>query len=415
MRCGFARIPLWREEDGPQELLGFRERLGKPSEGVHDVPQINTMVLGKKIGRFFGEWPAVAVISLDLCLLDHNWQKELRYKIKDRFGCESIIACTHTHAAPATAHTTFANVKEHFLGCLSGRVFECLQQAVNNLAPLEKVFLATTKYYGNVIMNRTFVDSAGFMHKGLNPNTPARVFGSGEDALPLDRDLNILRFEIEGGESVVMINFGCHPNVQRWKNLHISQDFPGALADFMERTTDMKAMFLNGVSGDVRPAIGDESWEAVEAFGAIMGGQVLSALQHETRVISDPTPWFSTVGFRVPLTDGATITAEMSCLAIGDISILTIPGEVYSSLGLQIKNGFEPRPIIVSYANGHLGYIPDRRCFEENHPYDIALGTWRGDGLYIPGYGTPTVEPKPEIGEIVVKTARELLTGMKGE
>ncbi len=73
--------------------------------------------------------------------------------------------------------------------------------------------------------------------------------------------------------------------------------------------------------------------------------------------------------------------------------------------------------MIWSYGQGHVGYIPDRAVFERRHPNDTALGTWDGvnaDGTprkstYLPGYGTPTIEPMPEIGDIVVGAARELI------
>lgn len=406
MECGFGRLPLWIEKDGLQTLLGFQDRQGL-CEGVHDVPQISILVLSQ-------EALSVAIVSLDLCLLDHKWQRDFRSTIKKEFGMESIIACTHTHHAPAAAHTTFTKVDEVFLQALPHRIIACLREAKNNQEEVEDVSVASIKHYGNIIMNRTYVDALGYMHKQIRSDTPARIFGIGDDTLPLDRDLNVMYFD---PADVAIVNFGCHPNVMRWKNRLMSSDFAGALVDYLEDAmVGWKAMFLNGVAGDARPAIGGESFDAVEAFGAIMGGQAFNAMWHHSRSIPDLTLRFNECTFEIPFTDGTTVEAEMSCLAIGDIPILTIPGELYSSLGLQIKDGFEPRPIIVGYANGHLGYIPDRRCFEENHPYDTALGTWRRDGgLYLPGYGTPTVEPKPEIGDIVVKTARKLLTGMKGE
>jgi hypothetical protein len=49
----------------------------------------------------------------------------------------------------------------------------------------------------------------------------------------------------------------------------------------------------------------------------------------------------------------------MQALRVGDFLLLTIPGEPMVEYGFQIEKAIADRaiPIVIGYANGHLGYI----------------------------------------------------------
>ena len=66
----------------------------------------------------------------------------------------------------------------------------------------------------------------------------------------VDERVNVLRFDREGGETVVLANMGCHPDVVGG-NL-ISGDWPTLFRHQLERSLpNVKAMFFNGAQGDV--------------------------------------------------------------------------------------------------------------------------------------------------------------------
>jgi hypothetical protein len=62
--------------------------------------------------------------------------------------------------------------------------------------------------------------------------------------------VNVLRFDREGGETIVLANMGCHPDVVGGSL--ISGDWPTLFRHQMERSLpNVKAMFFNGAQGDV--------------------------------------------------------------------------------------------------------------------------------------------------------------------
>lgn len=406
--AGFSRIPLFEESDGPQELAGYAERK-QPYQGVHDPLFINTLFLKNQIGHSVPT--SVALIVLDTCLVDHNWQTELRNELS-RNGIQSIITCTHTHAAPSTIHMSLHRTNKEYLAMVRKRILVSLASAQIQLRPVEKISVFQTTLRSNVIMNRTLVGGkVGFLHKRLNLETPAQVFRK------IDPDLNIILIEQSAKDDCpqqgfLLVNLGCHSNVMERNNRAISRDFPGALTDFLESYFPKKitAVFINGAAGDVRPAVWESSWKTLRAIGAVFGGEVLAAMEEKPTALYKGriSLAFRDTAISIPYTDGSTTNATLSCLWIENQPILTIPGEIYHSLSLRIKDGFTSRPILIGFANGNIGYIPDRRCFEERHPDDTALRTW-SQNMYLKGYGNPTTEPSPDIDTLIVEESRKIL------
>jgi len=98
-----------------------------------------------------------------------------------------------------------------------------------------------------------------------------------------------------------------------------------------------------------------------------------------------------------------TITAEIMVIALGDVALVLLPGEVFVEYGLAIKAHAAPRPVItLAYANGTPGYIPHRSAYAEGG-YEVA------DAYRY--YGTPACFA-PEAGEAVVAAACALLDAL---
>jgi neutral ceramidase len=60
------------------------------------------------------------------------------------------------------------------------------------------------------------------------------------------------------------------------------------------------------------------------------------------------------------------LTAELQALKIGPYLLLTMPGEPMVEYGFKLERAIADRaiPIIVGYANGHLGYIATADAYE---------------------------------------------------
>lgn len=92
-----------------------------------------------------------------------------------------------------------------------------------------------------------------------------------------------------------------------------------------------------------------------------------------------------------------TQPAEVQVIAIDEVSFASIPAEYFVQLGLKIKEQSYPHhSIVVSHANGMVGYIPHREAF------------LRG------GYETTFSDHSrqaPEAGDMLADTAINLIKG----
>lgn len=61
-----------------------------------------------------------------------------------------------------------------------------------------------------------------------------------------------------------------------------------------------------------------------------------------------------------------TISTEVQGFGVGDSTMVTIGGELFSDLGIEIRNGTKAKQTwIMGYANDRIGYIPSIEAFEE--------------------------------------------------
>ncbi len=92
--------------------------------------------------------------------------------------------------------------------------------------------------------------------------------------------------------------------------------------------------------------------------------------------------------------------AEVMVIALGDVSLVLLPGESFVEFGLEIKERSGPRRVVtLAYANGRPGYIPHRSAY--------PAGGYEVDEAYR-YYGYPACFI-PEAGEAIVATALDLL------
>jgi neutral ceramidase len=96
----------------------------------------------------------------------------------------------------------------------------------------------------------------------------------------------------------------------------------------------------------------------------------------------------------------AAVDAEVMAIALGDVSLVLLPGEMFVEYGLAIKERAAPRTVVtLAYANGRPGYIPHRSAYPEGG-YEVAEAY-----RY---YGYPACFA-PEAGEALVDAAVDLL------
>jgi hypothetical protein len=180
----------------------------------------------------------------------------------------------------------------------------------------------------------------------------------------------------------------CHPCFFTWGDKgsrpypngypKMSADFPGEAQSFVEMCYAGKtsSLFLQGCAGDIRPNLPGYPYRCadeadIQWAGRDLGGAVVRTLsrsvtreQLRTRAEYYSLRVASTV-VSLPGKQGR-IDAELMAMKIGPYLLLTIPGEPMVEYGFKLEKAIADRaiPIIVGYANGHVGYIATTDAYE---------------------------------------------------
>src|SRR5207245_780368 len=143
--------------------------------------------------------------------------------------------------------------------------------------------------------------------------------------------------------------------------------------NFVEKVYNQQttALFLQGCAGDIRPNLpgfpyrcGDEA--DIRWIGRNLGCAVVRAADRRgireelaKRPTIYPIKCASTTVTLPAAKEGATVRCELQALKVGPFLFLTMPGEPMAEYGLRIEKAIADRaiPIVVGYANGHIGYI----------------------------------------------------------
>lgn len=338
----------------------------------------------------------LVLVALDLVYVASEWTTPLRLRIADRLRSNAanvLVAGTHTHSGPAVFHSTLV---EH-----------------ERLAAYEQQLGA--------IVVETVDDAHAQMHPvGLAVGS-ARVTGVGanrrEAAGDVDDAVRVLVARSSAGRCAgVLAVFGCHPTVLSAANLRYSRDLFGAAVDAAEAALDAPVVLFNGAAADVstRFVRREQSAAEVARLGRVLGDGIAAAaasaaaiatvplrarvavvpvaarrfpsaedaqrlvagaatqLQHtkdsgasaaEVRRVASRFEgamaqlFLATHGGAVALIGRPPESALIQLLQIGGCDVLAVPGELFSSVGQQIRAARSRPAMLVGYANDYLGYF----------------------------------------------------------
>ena len=412
LKVGFSRVDV-------TPMMGidisgyFKKRL---AEGVLDPLYANTVAFR------LGDECAV-MICIDNCGIKQAQLLAYRKRIAEKLNVptESVfISCTHTHTGPSVnIADELADKYKMFLG---DKLEEGASLAYDDLKN------AIMGYgIGNapgIAFVRRFRMKDGSIRTNPGVDNPDIVAPIGD----VDERVNVLRFDREGADSVVIVNFGCHPDVVGG-NL-ISADWPGFVRATVEKTIDnVKCVFFNGAEGDinhvnVHPTGGflndmfmdfddvARGYGHARYMGRVVAAGVLQAYDKvkyvevdSLRAVNvkmdvpsnkpdekdlpeayrikemhesgrdDELPYkgmmLTTVvaeALRMVRLENAPETFDMtlSGIKLGPVAIVGIPGEPFLGIGRGIKEteGFE-LIMPICCANGYEGYFPMKDSYDE--------------------------------------------------
>ena len=407
------------------------------------------------------------MITLDNLGMSKDYITPWRNMISDKTGIPAdaiFIHSTHTHQAPLLS-------KGKSNSSLSDNLSDSDIQLINQYADLLEVKLCevsaaaladlTPARMGirvgeakNIAFVRRFRMTDGSVRTNPGVNNPDIVAPIGD----VDERVNVVRFDREGATTVVLANFGNHPDVIGGEL--ISADWPAMTRRMVEKCIDnTSCIFFNGAQGDVNhinvhPNPGDDNdmemqfdccargYGHVRHMARVMTGAIMSVYDkvewlENTRVRfvqkevdfpankADPKdlplahkyndlhlsgrddliPYEGMMLTTVVAEAGRMVRLEnapdnfpllFSAVAIGDVAFFGLPGEPFTAIGRGIKEAEGWKLVLPCCStNTRDGYFPMIDSYNEG------------------GYEARSSPFKAGVGERIIKVALEILNELR--
>jgi len=331
----------------------------RPAAGLRDPIRARALVLAAGEVRLL--WLAVDLVGVDPSLL-----VDLRARLarQGRGYTGLIVSASHTHSGPG------AYSGSELLGFV----------ALDRLAPAVRasVLDALEAAAG------TAAAAAGPAHVGWGRTEVDGVTRSRLRA-PLDPELLVLKVTRPDGAPVAAVwSYAIHGTMLGPRNALLSGDVMAAASLAIERRLGVPALFVNGAVGDVSPAghgaaamaqIGDRlaegarrAWEAAKA----QADHRLAVVVRRLRLPPPALRLRNCLGVAVPralaipVGDALPRAAEVVAARIGPGAVVTVPGELETRLGREIKAagaGAFASVMVAGLSNDYVGYLLTREGY----------------------------------------------------
>ena len=402
----------------------------------------------------------VVLISVDCIGIDADQGKAYRKAIQQETGIpwdQIFLSATHTHTGPLLAPTDAfeADVDRitRYAAFLGERLIDVVKLAVADLKPAKMGFIVGQAPERVAYIRRyKMKDGSTWTCPPINdPNIDHPI---GE----LDQRVNVLRFDREGCESIVLFNYGLHADTINSDML--SPDWPGWMRRTVEKALDgTKCICFVGAEGDVGsthvfPSGGDmndteisfdnemKSPGMARFVGRALAGTILQVYDKVEYVPVDQIRLLNrTIQVAANLPEAAdlprahlykelhdagrdadipytameltTVVAEairmcnlengpaffdldLTGLQIGPVALIGIPGEPFTDIGVQIKDTEGWSMILpCCLTNGNEGYFPMLSAYNEG------------------GYEARTSQYKGGVAEAIIAGGKALLEELK--
>jgi hypothetical protein len=368
----------------------------------------------------------VALVACDVLMIERDIMDRAARRIEQASGVpfdRILINATHTHHAPTTVTVHGYDRDEPFTRQVEEKIVQAAEKATRRLAP--SAFLFRLGEESSVGRNSRLLLRDGTIYwTGLHDDA-VRPTG------PFDPELPVLAFRRrDGGLEAVLFNHSTH-TIGTQKPGVRSPAFYGLAAQELEKERGGTFLFFEGASGSthnldltgveatlrIRTAVAaaldaarerpvdrvdgirKEITVRVRHFREEDDDRAVSA--YCTKRIKDSAAARSVIetfrAMRRKLADrqGQPRKTWVQAVRIGDIALVGVPGEFFTSLGEEIKRRSPFRyTYVFELANDYIGYIPDRPGFERG-----GYQVWTGLHSFL----------EPGTGEQIVAEAVELL------
>lgn len=416
LKVGFSRIAI-NPPIGANLRGYFHQRL---NEAILDDLEINTVAVEK-------DGVAVALVSIDCEAADTTYYEAAREYAAKATGLDKkaiFIHTTHTHVGPCFGcKDGWTNdIDREYDSFVMKKIADSIVYALADLNPA-RMGIGVSKAE-RIGFNRRYLMKDGTTKTNPGVNNPDIVRSIGL----LDERVNVIRFERECGDNVVIGNYGNHPDVIG--NNKASADWPGFTRRIFEKAIDnTKCVFFNGAQGDinhvnVKPVGGDlngmfndfddvtRGYAHSRHMGNVVAGALMSVYEkvefipvneikfveeivnvasnkplpeemEEARYIHQMhldgkdaelpyqgmmlTTMVADAGRKVRLENAPEFfPMNLTAIKIGDVAFLGIPGEPFTGIGMGLKEAKDWKMVCPTcLTNGSRGYFPMKDSYDE--------------------------------------------------
>jgi neutral ceramidase len=376
-------------------MWGYAARKDQPSTGVRDPLRARALVLaaGKK---------RIAFVSLDLGRAPTRASMEtIRKRVKSA-GIDTVfLVASHTHHGPVLELDNWPSKEKSYVRGLEEKLGDAILNAAKALQPARL--------------------GIGSTQTKLNRNRQSKR----SDA-SVDRELLVLRVEDGDGKVIAhAVNFAAHATLRDWNDRQFSADYPGVLAEAIEKETKAPCLFLQGAAGDLSANLpgGD-----ADKFGRQLGQEVL-AMAKNLRC-TEVKPTFETREEDFVFKPRLNLSNPLVRLTLNQAFF----PELISFYEREYREGVRPH-LTVALLDGRIGFVGVSGEFFSGHALSLKrrarlehlffLGYCNDYQQYFPtieaaaegGYGTTPPVSSAEIGagERVIDRALIHLYQMRGQ
>lgn len=414
LTAGAAQVDITPPVGCP--MAGYYSLRG--AEGTHDPLMAKALVFEKDGTR-------VALVALDLIGTTFGMVEESRKAIEAATGIPGkhvMISATHSHTGPVLSdgkprNAVYGGAHKHaveFMAGLPAKIAEAVKKAdaVRKPAAIKHAIGKEE----NLAFNRRFHMVDGSVGWNAGKKNPKIVRPAG----PVDPAVPVVVVESPDGKPMaVYSNYAMH--LDTVGGMYYSADYPHVVADALAKAKGdgLVALFTIGTAGDINhinvnsvsPQKGHaeaarigtrlagevlRTWDKLEPAAvdairvshesidlplapvtdteAAAAKQIFELVQKETK----PAPKFLDQVQAFKALDvlnrlGKPLTVEVQVISLGqDVAFVSLPGEVFVQLGLDIKAGSPfKNTIIAELANGAIGYIPNRVAYPQGN-YEVV-------------------------------------------
>ena len=449
LQAGYARVNI-------TPMLGIGVRgyfIRRVAKGILDELEASALALS------CGDTPNL-LVSIDHCGIEADFCNRFRTAMSKAAGIpfeNILLTATHTHTGPMIRPIDRYVVDNDLLATyadfLESRLCDLAVLAIADMKPA-RVGFAVGHAPDRIAYIRRYRMKDGSTFTCPPINDPNIDHPLGE----LDQRVNVLRFDRQGADSVVILNYGVHADTVNGEL--ISADWPGWTRKTIETALDgVKCLCIIGAEGDVGsthvfPSGGDmndteisfdnemKSPGMARFVGRALAGTILQvydkveyidvdnvSMLHQVVTVPakkpDPAAMPLAREYKrlhdegrddlIPYTGMQLTTAlaealrlcrmenspdsfdlELTGLRIGNLVFIGVPGEPFTEIGVQIKKNEGWNLILPCImANGCEGYYPTKSAFEDG------------------GYETNSSIYAAGVGEAIIDGASKLLNNLK--